>query len=163
MRIVKLGLISIIIFGIFIFLFSLLFPSEVRISRAINITAPPQKVIAKLSDIKQWRHWNEMTNNPALEDGKYSDSIFSSRKMDVRLVSSANNIIKTEWRWGKRLLHSGHSVLQSQDSTILQWYFDIKLAWYPWEKFGSIVFDKQLGPSMEKSLTNFKNYVENNP
>ena len=160
MKILKLGLISIIIFGIFIFLFSLLFPSEVRISRAINITAPSQKVIAKLSDLKQWRHWNEMTNNPALEDAKYSDSIFSSRKMDVRLVSSGNNIVKTEWRWGKRLLHSGHAVLQSQDSTILQWYFDIKLGWYPWEKFSSLLLEKRYGPLLEQGLEKLNSYFK---
>jgi hypothetical protein len=46
---------------------------------------------------------------------------------------------------------------------VLQWYFDIKLRWYPWEKFGSIVFDKQLGPPMEKSLGNLKKLLEKNP
>jgi hypothetical protein len=42
------------------------------------------------------------------------------------------------------------------DTTVVQWYFDFRLKWYPWEKFGSIVFDQQLGPSMESSLENLR-------
>jgi hypothetical protein len=38
----------------------------------------------------------------------------------------------------------------------VQWYFDFEVNWYPWEKFGSILFDRQLGPSMERSLETLK-------
>jgi hypothetical protein len=42
----------------------------------------------------------------------------------------------------------------------VQWYFDFVFRWYPWEKFSSIVYDKQLGPAMEKSLNNLKDLIE---
>jgi hypothetical protein len=34
------------------------------------------------------------------------------------------------------------------------------LKWYPWEKFASIIFDRQLGPYMERSLGNLKKLAE---
>jgi hypothetical protein len=45
----------------------------------------------------------------------------------------------------------------------VQWYFDFYLKWEPWEKFSSIVYDKQLGPVMEESLIKLKTLTESNP
>jgi len=44
---------------------------------------------------------------------------------------------------------------------IVEWYFNFHFRWYPWEKLGSMYYDKQLGPLMEKSLINLKSYIEN--
>lgn len=44
--------------------------------------------------------------------------------------------------------------------TVVQWYFDFTFKWYPWEKFSSIIYDKQLGPQMEQSLLNLKRLLE---
>ena len=44
--------------------------------------------------------------------------------------------------------------------TIAQWQFEQDLTWYPWEKLGSIMNDKILGPMMEKNLNNLKLAVE---
>jgi hypothetical protein len=37
------------------------------------------------------------------------------------------------------------------------------LNWTPWEKFGSITFDKQFGTPMEASLNNLKKLMEKTP
>ena len=59
MRFVKLALISaVVLFGI-ILLISLLLPSHIRISRAIDIDAAPDKIYTMLADTKQWDKWNE--------------------------------------------------------------------------------------------------------
>jgi len=42
----------------------------------------------------------------------------------------------------------------------VQWYFDFHLDWYPWQKFQSIIYDKQLGIPMENSLQQLKQIVE---
>jgi thiamine kinase-like enzyme len=44
--------------------------------------------------------------------------------------------------------------------TIVQWQFVQKLRWYPWEKFGSFMNDKILGPMMEENLQNLKQLSE---
>lgn len=163
MRILKLLFLSIVVFGILILALSLLFPSSVRISRAINIGAQKEKVKQGLSDLKQWKHWNEMTNKEELTNKKFSDSFFSSDQMEVSLVSATGDAVITSWkRYQKERINSGFNLITASDSTIVQWYFDFKLNWYPWEKFGSIIFDKQLGPPMERSLTNFKSLMEEN-
>ncbi len=44
--------------------------------------------------------------------------------------------------------------------TTVYWYFDQHIKWYPWERFGSMMNDKLLGPTMEKSLNNLKQLAE---
>ncbi len=127
MRVVKLGIISVIVFSIILLLFSLLIPSTVRISRAINIYAPKASIYPLVADQKNRVKWSEL--------------------------NISNN---------KRVQDSFH-LEESAGITVVQWYFDFKLNWYPWEKFGSITFDKQVGPVMEQSLNNLKKLVENSP
>ena len=164
MRVLKLAVLTIVIFGGLILALSLLFPSQVRISRAINIGAPKIVVSNHVQDLRQWSSWNEMINKQSLTTIKSTDSIFSSDQMTVKLVPASPDTIITNWTRGKNeTITSGINVMTGGDSTIVQWYFDFKLKWYPWEKFGSIIFDKQLGPSMEASLSNLKKFIENKP
>lgn len=153
-----------VIFGTLILALSLLFPSRVRISRAINIGAPKELVSSYVRDLRQWPTWNEMINQQELTTRKSTDSIFSSDQMIVRLVFASPDTIITSWtRRRNETINSGINLMTGGDSTIVQWYFDFKLKWYPWEKFGSIIFDKQLGPSMEASLGNLKKFMESKP
>ena len=162
MRVLKLFFISILIFGLLILAFSLLFPSSVRISRAINIGAPKEKIQQGLGNLQQWQYWNEMTAKEELTNKKFTDSLFSSDQMRIRLVSASPDAVLTSWKRNKsEPVNSGFQVIAAGDSTVVQWYFDFKLKWYPWEKFGSIIFDKQLGPPMQNSLLNLKKFMEN--
>ena len=83
--------------------------------------------------------------------------------MRVKLVSASPTLVVTRWnRNENEAINSGFQLVGAEDSTVVQWYFDFKLKWYPWEKFGSIIFDKQLGPPMESSLARLKKFMENN-
>ena len=166
MRLVKLGVISIVIFSLLILLFSLLFPSEVRISRAININAQAGSVLLYLNNMQKLALWNEMVITPDLTNKSATSTVFTSDQLKIKLLGNAtNNSINTVWKKSSsKEIQSVFNVVENESgTTVVQWYFDFKLRWYPWEKFGSIVFDKQLGPSMEKSLQNLKNLVENSP
>ena len=161
MRILKLFVLTLVIFGLLILALSLLFPSNVRISRAINIAAPKENVRQQLAKIDQWPGWNVMVGQE-LTNVVVSDSSFSSDQMKIRLLSVSPDTIRTHWNRGSHeTIQSGFTLMYAADSTVVQWYFDFKLNWYPWEKFGSIVFDKQLGPVMETSLSNLKKFMEN--
>lgn len=161
MRILKLFVLTLVIFGLLILALSLLFPSNVRISRAINIAAPKENVRQQLAKIDQWPGWNVMVGQE-LTNVVVSDSSFSSDQMKIRLLSVSPDTIRTHWKRGSHeTIQSGFTLMYAADSTVVQWYFDFKLNWYPWEKFGSIVFDKQLGPVMETSLSNLKKFMEN--
>jgi hypothetical protein len=162
MRLLKLGLISLIVIAVIVYLLSLLIPSHVRISRAVNIATVRDSVLGSLSDMRQWKKWNEMTNNSALTDRRYSEQTFSSAELSVQIQSVSADSVITSWKYKNSVpVHSGFNLVQSlTDTTVVQWYFDFHLKWYPWEKFGSIIFDQQLGPGMEKSLVQLKSTVE---
>lgn len=147
MRVIKLGIISVIVFSVLLFLISLLIPSHVRISRAIDISAPKQAVYAKIASPGDWKEWNELTNE----------------KLNIEVKSKEPSLITTAWAYKDKSVESSFRFEESANITVVQWYFDFRLRWYPWEKFGSITFDKQYGPVMERSLNNLKKLVENSP
>jgi hypothetical protein len=164
MRFVKLALISAVVLFIVIYLFSLIIPSTVRVSRAVNISASKDSLVAQLADLRQWQQWNDMANNPENTNKKFTENAITSEQMTVTKTAQAGDTLLTDWQQqNARVLNSGFTWYGEDGQLVLQWYFDIKLRWYPWEKFGSIVFDKQLGPPMEKSLGNLKKLLEKNP
>ena len=81
--------------------------------------------------------------------------------LQVRLAAAGPDTITTNWRQeGGGEIVSGFTLHTNGNTTVVQWYFDFRLKWYPWEKFGSIIFDKQLGPPMEQSLGELKKKLE---
>jgi len=162
MRFVKLGLISIVILSALILLFSLLFPSEVRVSRAINVNASKEKVALLISDMRYWESWNEMLKSGDLQRKQFTREKFISDKMEIDRMESDTDHIRTLWKRNGTDTVSGYFNLYSADTTVtvVHWYFDFRVKWYPWEKFGSIIFDKQIGPPMEKSLEVLKKMGE---
>jgi hypothetical protein len=164
MRFVKLAIISAVVLFTIIYLFSLMIPSTVRISRAVNISVTKDSLLPAITDLRQWRLWNEMVEGEDLTNKQFTENLITSDQQKVTRKALIGDTLYTDWQQGNaRVLHSGFTFTEANGQLVLQWYFDIKLNWYPWEKFGSIVFDKQLGPSMEKSLGNLKKLLEKNP
>lgn len=147
LRAVKLAVISFIFLFIVIYLISLMVPSTVRISRAINIEAPREYVYPILADTSRWRQWNQL-----MGDG-----------ISIEITKADTNLISSKWTYGDRSLDGFYRIERIGDITVVQWYFDFKLKWYPWEKFGSITFEDQFGKPMEASLTKLKKLVSNSP
>jgi hypothetical protein len=147
MRVVKLAIISFVVIFIILLLISLMIPSVVRTSRAINIEAEKSKIYPLVADTSNWAKWNELRNE----------------KINVIPVPSDSNLVKSDWTYANRTIHSYYRLERLGDITVVQWYFEFPLKWYPWEKFGSITFEKQFGPPMERSLINLKNLVTNSP
>ena len=164
MRFLKLGVISaVVLFGI-ILLISLLLPSHVRISRAIDINARREKIYPLVADIKEWEKWNAYIrvyhNRIAEPDMLKADEIA------IFMTSKKDSLVTADWQQPSgNKFGSGFAIISNetgQGHTTVQWYFDFHVKWYPWEKFQSIVYDEQLGPIMEKSLTSLKKMAEKN-
>lgn len=147
MRIVKLAIISFIVIFVILFLISLMIPATVRTSRAVNIEAPKSNVYPLLADTSNWSKWNSLKNE----------------RIRISVLPSDSNLLKTKWSYGSRTIYSFYRIERLGDVTVVQWYFEFPLKWYPWEKFGSITFEKQFGPPMEQSLINLRNLVTNSP
>jgi len=161
MRLIKLALISAVLLFMVVLGISLLIPSEVRISRAINISADKDSIMTVLADLRQWRHWNVLVNDSSVTNPQYDYKVFHSDQLQIEMWSAKADTLQSLWRQqnGKEIV-SGFTFHTQNNVTVVQWYFDFHLRWYPWEKFSSIIFDKQLGPPMERSLNNLKEMVE---
>ena len=146
-RIVKLAIISLVAMFLALFLISLMIPSTVRVSRAINLPVEKQNVYPLLADTGKWSAWNELKND----------------RIAIQLLSADSNLIHSRWSYGGRSLDGYYRLEKIADVTVVQWYFEIKLKWHPWEKFASITFEKQFGGPMEKSLAKLQEMVTNSP
>jgi hypothetical protein len=147
MRYIKLGIISFIVFFVLLYLMSALIPSTVRISRAKNFSTSAAVLHPYLADTAKWKQWMAI----------------STSEIDVSQVSTSDSAVITRWNYQGREIISGFRLEQSAGVTVVQWYFDFHLKWYPWEKFGSITFDKQFGTAMERSLANLETVVNKSP
>ncbi len=171
MRLFKLFFISITILFLVVTAISLLFPSEIRISKAINMAATPAAIINHISDPAKWKDWY-----PGLDSARYfypQDDVTDpggvkgfimkdSSRQFITIIENKNDEVIAEIRSGENKIKSGWKTISypHTDSTTLQWYMDFHLRWYPWEKFRSLLFEPTYGPRMEKGLNNIKKLVE---
>jgi hypothetical protein len=63
MRFVKLAIISAVVLFLITLGISSLIPSHVRISRAVNMHASQDSIIARVLNIQDWQGWNDMVKN----------------------------------------------------------------------------------------------------
>ena len=153
-RTLKLGLISLVIIFLLITAISLLIPSQVRISKAIDITAPQSSVLQMVKDTSTWKNWY-----PAFQ----SETALLNKDLAIKTITSTDSKVEMELsKAGKNALVNGWEVYThgSSEDITLQWYMDFRLRWYPWEKFGSLFYESSYGAMMEQGLMNLKNLAE---
>lgn len=164
MRLVKLALISAVGLFVVIWLLSLLIPSHSIVSRAVTINAPIDSVRQQIRDMRHWEQWNALLKDSSLGKIKFQADVVQANNMTITLLNANDTTIVTSWkRTGQEPVTGTFSLNAVENATVLQWYFDFHLKWYPWEKFGSIVFDKELGPPMEASLDQLKKISQKTP
>lgn len=161
MRVIKFLILSVISISLVLLAISLLLPSHVRISRAINISAKPGEITPYLSDLQRWERWNVFISDSVVNKKVVSPTEISTDRLQIEVRTSKADSVSTVWTQpGGKTFTASFSCLEGGEVTVVQWYFDFHLNWYPWEKFGSIIYDEQMGPGMEKSLAQLKALVE---
>lgn len=148
MRIIKLGIISAVVLFLLMTLISLMFPSQIRISRATNLPNQRDSIFALLHNEPVWHPAYLDSNsriqmqslNKTLVEKTDSTLVYSLQQADRKKVTSAWKLYGTS----------------SSDSLTIQWYMDFNLSWYPWEKFSSLFYEKTYGAMMEAGLGNLK-------
>jgi len=151
-RIIKLGLISVIFLSLLITGISLFFPSRVRISKAVDINSTRQRVLEQIADTLNWKNWY-----PGI-DSINNITITEKSDSSVRAVSDAPGS-------GSQKIDTGWNIFSTSATqhVTVQWYMDFHLRWYPWEKFSSLLLEKMYGLKIEKGLTDLKRMVESSP
>lgn len=159
MGIIKLILISLIVLFLVITGISSLLPSEIRISRAVDINAHPDTVMNALKKLSGWKRWNEFVK-PVSAVRVSGDSLISPELKVVILPGNRKELGSSWIQPGHPVLASRFTIYPTNGVSTIQWYFICHFKWYPWEKLGSIVYDDQLGTPMEQSLQNLKKQLE---
>ena len=148
MRVIKLAIISFVIIFFIIFLISLLFPLQIRISRATNLPNNRERIFSLLKNEPVW--------HPAYQD---SASSAQMKKLQKTIpVQTDSTLVYTMRQAGRKTVNNGWQIYgePASDSLTLQWYMDFRLSWYPWEKFSSLFYEQTYGAMMEKGLSNLK-------
>jgi hypothetical protein len=163
----KLFIISLLVFsGIILFLFAL-FPSDISVSRVVQINKPPAEVTEKIDDLRKWKSWNEFVihpsagkiNSPAQLE-RADSALLDIGDVHIQLTELHKDSILTLWRHGNDSFVGVFKMADLNGQTILAWDLKFHIKWYPWNKMASMFYDKNLGPQMEKSLMNLKNEIE---
>lgn len=168
MRFVKFFLFCVLTLFIVLTGLSLLFPSDLRISRVTNVPASKARTLEVIADLQSWGKWNQFVRNPQLTNKKYSATTagsgawFSSDQLRVSETGIDSNGIALQWDLkGGKTYQGGIDLLSvNRDSLTVQWWFDLHFRWYPWEKLGAFVYDRKLGPAMEESLDSLRLFLE---
>lgn len=165
MRYIRLLVFSVVTLGLIITLISLFFPSDIHISRAVDISAGKEKVKALIAEPSNWKQWFPGADSAAyyIENGIVKGITSKDNSRFVIIAVSDTTVLVEHTgakggssRMGWRIISSGN-----QPGFSLQWYMDFNLHWYPWEKFSGLILDKVYGPDMERGLGNLKNLAEN--
>lgn len=161
MKLLKLGLISAIVFALLLTGISMLIPSQVRISRAIDIAAPIDSIKPYLHDVGAWEQWNLYIDSLRDKKRESAESLVA-KDMSIRIYAQSDSSVMAGWTQpsGQKFTSQYRLIRQTDQLTTVQWYFDFTLDWYPWEKFSSIIYDQQFGPTMEKSLQQLRAITE---
>ena len=151
MKIIKLALISfVLIFGLLTAI-SLLIPSRVRISKAIDLHVPKDSVRTLITDTTQWKTWHPVYSGGRQQQATIAFNTVSDSLITATISSPGKNSLVNGWQFYS---HPG------RESYTLQWYIDFKLHWYPWEKFGSLFYESTYGKMIEQGLSNIKKHVQ---
>jgi hypothetical protein len=149
MRFIKLAIISFVIIFLLITVVGLLFPSHVRISKAIDMEHSKPAVFSMIRDTSTWKNWN-----PVFMQGSKNYTA-SPANYHVRSENDSLLLMEVTYKGGDQVLN-GWQIHQynGSDRYTLQWYADFQLGWLPWERMGSLFFEKTYGSMMERGLHN---------
>ena len=149
MRVIKLFLISVIFLFIAVTAVSLLIPSRVTISKAINIHGEKESIFSLIRDRNQWNKWHPAFKSNSAVQAFDSIHIVSQTENDSEIVMSLQQA-------DKDAVINGWKIYNSPDSLTLQWYMKFDLKWYPWKKLGSLFYENTYGVMMQEGLENIK-------
>jgi Polyketide cyclase / dehydrase and lipid transport len=165
MKLIKLALISFFLLFLVILVISLFIPSDLRISRAKDISVYRDTAIQYMGNPATWKQWFPGMEKQALLfiGGQPKGLVLDEgRKRFLVIDTVAANAVRAEYKGLSKTVTTGWLVQndKGEKQLTIQWYMDFKLKWYPWEKFASLLFEKNYGAMMEQGLEKLKTELE---
>lgn len=163
----KLFIGSLVVFSLIILFLFALFPSDIIVTRVVQINRSPGDVLKQIDDLREWKKWNELVirSKEAGANSREQNLVLDSAIIDmgsthIRLVKVNMDTIFTVWSRGNDSFTGNFILKASNLQTIVAWDLKFHIKWYPWAKLASMFYDKNLGPQMEISLMTLKNEME---
>jgi hypothetical protein len=163
MKLVRFAIISVFVLVLIASAISMLFPSYVLVSRAITIERPKKEILPIVSDFKQWHLWVAGMSDSSVKVVDANNAILGNTVVTTIAVSDSLIIANWDAKGSKQVSKLRIIAVDTAKQTIVQWQFEQKIKWYPWEKFGSMMSDKIIGSMMEKNLQQLKVFIEQQP
>jgi hypothetical protein len=163
MKLIKLALISVVVLFVIATLIGLLMPSVVVVSRAVDISEREDKILSEISNLNRWPNWIEGIRDNGFKlttpdsTGVGAGAFVNGN--DIRITRVTATTVESTWKSRKGFEQAAVLNLipdATHTITTVHWSFTQHIKWYPWERLGSMMNDKILGPVMEKSLANLK-------
>jgi hypothetical protein len=179
MRLFKLALISAVLFGVLLFLISLLFPANAIVERSGVIDAPISTVYAELNDLSKWPAWNPWAADEVAQDKKFSTPstgqgasfTWTGIQHEDRITGKVT-ILESHPDKGitykmtfnaMRPVSAFFELKPAADgkATAIMWRLETHLGYWPWWKLRGFMADRLTGPQLETGLTQLKTICEN--
>ena len=160
MKLLKLAFISALILSVLVTAISLLFPSTVIVSRAVEVKSTPDKIAYYTADLNQWNAW--MSDWKQNEVRLQNDTAFIGTQI-IHLEGKTDSSVNYQW------VATGQAPYQvkiewfplEKGNYVIHWTFEQHVRWYPWEKFQTLLNEKLLGSKMEQELQNLQGVINN--
>lgn len=177
MKILKKILIGIVGFVVLLFLISLFFPTDIRVSRSVEIDASMNKVFDNVNAMGNWQKWGGpwheegMDYNEVIQRiegptaGVGSKLIYDQGKGDgsVEVIESeTNKRVKTLITFADAGHANGEWSFEPGDNaTKVTWAIHVELGYNPLKRIvGNLVIGDQVGPLFDIGLGNLKEVSE---
>jgi uncharacterized membrane protein len=164
MRLLRFFLISVLVLSLLLFGIGLLMPSRVVVSRAIDLPVAATKVLPLLQNIQQWPRWMQGLDSSTIK--QVNDSVYQLGNLRVNWITRTDSLMLSEWHSPKGTMQLSAmqliSIPQGQGCTV-QWQFEQAVGWWPWERLGSMMNEKIMGPQLETNLQRLSNHLLTTP
>ena len=164
MGVIKLGFISLIVFALLITGISLFIPSNIRISKAIDITASKDSLMMQIADAANWKNWYPGADTSAnyTVANQIRGIVTGDKQILMITAATDSTVVTTNAGPNSKKGGSGWNIFSgiAPNKVTVQWYMHFDLRWYPWEKFSSLLLEKRYGPMMENGLQKLKDLLE---
>ena len=155
MRLIKLALISAIVLFAIVTGMSLIIPSHITLTKLVTVKPEKDTIFSLVKNKDQWPRWH-----PSFKNSQQT-ALLST--VTTKTISETDSVLTTTWQQqGKKPLEMRWQIEPSPiaDSAVLVWNIDFHLSWYPWQKLGSLFYERSYGTMMEQGLLNIKNELE---
>ncbi|SDC36885.1 SRPBCC family protein [Niabella drilacis] len=144
---------------------TLLLPSHVRVSRAVNLNAGADSVLNLVSDLSKWERWYPGFDTLELkaavtENGRIVKA--SVKNVQLQVTTDTDSLVTVEMKKGAQPVFNNWKLIRyaHSDSLTLQNYMDFDFKWYPWERFAGLLVDRSYGQLMEAGLKRLKEQMQ---